>query len=166
MDLHRIVSGFLLLAGGVPALAGAQTISPQAVEQINAATRARVRLVAGDRAILYGPRVDSVSLVYERSQFPRRGGKWVHLPPPLPIAQVTEIQVVRGSHAGSGAKIGAGIGAGLVFFLFLAANTDGFFSAGDVLAGTLIAGVGGAALGALLGSASPRWGTVYPTPAP
>lgn len=168
MHFHRIGSWLLLLAGGVPALAGTQTLPPQAVEQINAATKARVRLVGGDRGILHRPRADSISLGYQRGEFLSPGGRWVQRAAPLQLAQIAQIEVASGSHAGAGAKIGGAIGVGLGIVLFVAANAEdpGYFSTGDAITGTLITGVVGAALGALIGSGSPRWGTVYPLPAP
>ena len=153
--------GWLVLAV-TPARATPQALAPLIVEQINAASTARVRLVTGSRGTLYAPRADSTSITFERSAFLNSGGSFVALPPPLATSQVAEIAVPNGSHAGSGAKIGAGVGAGVA--LLAVAGCSGSIcevTAGEAVGVVTVWTVIGGALGALFGSGSPRWKTIY-----
>lgn len=145
-----------------PTRATPQALAPQIVEQINAATRVRVRLVTGNRGTLYAPRADSAVLAFDRSAFFNSGGSVVVLPPPLAIARVAQIDVPDGSHAGHGAKIGAGIGAG-VALLAVAACSGSIcgVTAGEAVGAVAVWSVIGAGLGAVFGSGSPRWRTIY-----
>lgn len=90
------------------------------------------------------------------------------MPGPLRVDQLSQIQIARGSHAASGAGLGAAIGAGLGIVLSAGANAQdaGYFTTSDYLQGTATLAVLGAALGALIGSGSPRWHTVYPVAEP
>ena len=167
MTLRRIVLGLALL-GCLPDGATAQTLPPEAIQQVNAASRIRVRLTSGEQATLYAPAIDSGSLSYTGSRFLGHGGSLAQLPPPLPVPRITQIQVPRGTHALLGGKIGAGVGCGLSLLAIAVTAGDSWTSptaeeAGrGVVALTLI----GAGVGALIGSASPRWRTVYSAPAP
>jgi hypothetical protein len=74
---------------------------------------------------------------------------------------VIRVEVQRGTHALRGAAIGAAVFGGAALLLALAAGTGG--EGGDSLSAgnLLIAAVGlaiPAGIGALFGSASPRWG--------
>jgi hypothetical protein len=163
----RIQRSFLccLVLAGAPALGRAQVLSSGAVDQINASTRVRVRLHEGRQGKLYAPRADSTSLTYDRSEFLDRGGRLVTLPPPLSIRQLTEIQVPRGSHAGSGAKIGAGVGAGLALLAIVVCHgTICQPSTGEAAVAVVVWALLGTGVGALIGDLSPRWHTVYPAP--
>lgn len=155
-----MLGGWLVLAA-TPTRAAPQALAPQIVEQINAATTVRVRLMTGSRGTLYAPRADSTSLVFERSSFLNSGGSVVALPAPLAIAHVAEIDVPDGSHAGSGAKIGAGVGAGVA--LLAVAGCSGSIcevTTGEAVGAVVVWAVIGGALGALFGSGSPRWKTI------
>jgi hypothetical protein len=161
MRVHRSILCSLVLAAA-PVLARAQALSSQLVEQINTSTRARVRLVTGSRGTLYAPRADSTSLAYDRSEFLNRGGSVVALSAPLPIGQIAEIQVSNGSHADNGAKIGGGVGAGLAL-LAVAACSGSICqpSTGQAVGAVVVWTFIGAGVGALIGSLSPRWKTIY-----
>jgi hypothetical protein len=166
MTLREIFFGVSLL-GCLPAQATAQTLPPEAMQQVNTASRIRVRLASGERGALYAPAIDSASLSYTGSRLLGLGGSLAQLPPPLPVSQITQIQVPHGSHALLGGKVGAGVGCGLSLLAIAVTSGDGWTSptAGEagraIVALTLI----GAGVGALIGSASPRWRTVYDAPA-
>jgi hypothetical protein len=157
-----------LLVAGVPVLATSQELPANVVQQINASTKARVRLVGGGSGTLYSPKADPTSLSSNRSSLLDSGGTAVSGSQLLPIAQLAEIQVAHGSHAGSGAKIGGGLGAALA--LLAVALTSGQDYVSPTTGQAVAAVVGwtgiGAGIGALIGSASPRWQTVYLPPAP
>jgi hypothetical protein len=172
MPLHRAFLCFLLLAVSPLVRGAAQVLPPDVVEQINAATRARVRLVEGARVTLYAPRADSTSLTYDPNKVVDRGGGTAALPAPLSIGQLAEIEVPSGSRAGRGAVIGgavgAGIGAGLALLLIAVCSGNNSYcqpSSGQAVGGfvglTLIGAGAGAGVGVLIGSLSPRWKTVY-----
>jgi hypothetical protein len=163
----RIQRGFLccLVLAAAPTLGRAQVLSSGIVDQINASTRVRVRLREGRQGNLYAPRADSMSLTYDRGEFLDRGGRLVKLPPPLSIRQLAEIKVAQGSHAGSGARIGAGVGAGLaILAIVVCQGTLCQPSSGEAAAAVVVWTVAGAGVGALIGSLSPRWHTVYAVP--
>ena len=161
MAALRILVCFLLV-GTIAARSEAQTLPAQTVQEISAATKARVRLRAGNWVTIYGPRADSTSLTYRRGEFLNRGGALVQLPPPLPVNRLDSIQISRGSHAGSGAKIGGGIMAGLTVLAIVGCNgTICEPSSGGALAALVVWTAIGAGVGALIGSGSPRWETIY-----
>lgn len=167
MILREIFLGVALL-GWLPAPATAQTLPPQAMQQVNAASRIRVRLASGERGTLYAPAIDSGSLSYTGSRLLGSSGSVAQLPPTLPVAQIRLIQVPHGSHALLGGKIGAAVGCGLSLLGIAATSGDGWTSPTPEEAGFGIVAltVMGAGVGALIGSASPRWRTVYDAPAP
>ena len=76
--------------------------------------------------------------------------------------------MARGSNAGKGAFIGGGIGLGLSIVAVIALSGDEWTtpSAGQAVAGMLLNTAAGAGIGALIGSASTRWRTVYQADAP
>ncbi len=166
MRFHRIVSCLLGLAG-VPALASAQALGPEAIEQINTAAQARVRLLDGGHGTVYSPAADSTSLNFKHSVFSNGGGPTMELPGPFQVSQVTKIQVAAGSNAGKGATIGGVIGAALA--LVAIASTSGSIAApttGQAVAGVVVWTGIGAGIGALVGKGSTRWKTVYAPGAP
>lgn len=161
MLVRRSMFCWLVLAA-TPALAQPQALAPQIVEQINAATSVRVRLVTGGRGTLHAPRADSTSIAFERSAFLNSGGSVVAMPAPLAIGRIAEIDVPDGSHAGSAAKVGAGVGAGIA--ILAVAGCQGTIcepTASQAVSAVVLWAVIGGAVGALFGSGSPRWKTVY-----
>jgi len=167
MRFHSILqSSALLVILGTQAWA--QSLTPDALQQVNAASRIRVRLASGERGVLDAPAIDSGNLSYTGNHLLGSSGSLAQLPPPLPVAQVTQIQVPHGSHAPLGGKIGAAVGCGLSLLVIAAASGDGWTSPTPDQAGFAIVAltVVGAGVGAVIGSASPRWKTVYDTSAP
>jgi hypothetical protein len=158
----RVVSCLLLLAGA-PVLASAQELGSEVVGQINASSKARVRLLEGPRATLYSPKADSTSLGFKRGEFVNHAGSVVQLSQPLGVAQVAEIQVAKGSNAGKGAKIGGGIGAALALLAIAVTSGDPYVSpsTGQAVGAVVVWTFIGAGVGALIGSASTRWKPVY-----
>jgi hypothetical protein len=153
----------LLLLGGAPVLASAQELGSDVVGQINASSKARVRLIQGPRATLYSPKADSTSLDFKRGEFVNHAGSVVQLSQPLGVAQVEEIQVAQGTHAGKGAKIGAGVGAGFILLMLVVNKAiDGYPpTTGQAVGGVVAWSLIGSGIGALIGSASTRWKPVY-----
>ncbi len=94
------------------------------------------------------------------------------LPQPLPLSEISEIQL-RANAAGRGAVIGGAVAGGfaLLGVLPLAAACDdlgageqcGIVSA-PVIGTVLVVGAGGAGIGALIGASVKRWKTVYRAP--
>ena len=159
----RVVFCLLLLAGA-PVLASAQELGSEIVGQINASSKARVRLVEGPRATLYSPKADSTSLGFKRGEFVNHAGSVVQLSQPLQVVQVAEIQVAKGSNAGKGATIGAGIGLALgLLAVAVASSEDSYLSpsTGQYASGVVVFTLVGSGIGALIGSTSTRWKPVY-----
>lgn len=158
----RVVSCLLLLAGA-PVLASAQELGSDVVGQINASSKARVRLIEGPRATLYSPKADSTSLEFKRGEFVNNAGSVVQLSQPLGVAQVAEIQVAKGNHAWKGAQIGGGIGAALALLAIAVTAGDPYVSPtpGEAVTGLVVWTAIGGGVGALIGSASTRWKPVY-----
>ena len=164
MRSHAVATALLLLAGhAVPAMA--QELSTETLQAINAASRARVRLgdegwhrLAGTGR---GMSVDS-GRVYVRD------GRSDSSLTEVALGDVRELQVARGSNAGRGAFIGGGIGLALGIVAVIALSGDDWTTptAGQAVAGMLVNTAAGAGIGALVGSASTRWRTVYPADAP
>ena len=167
MRIREIFLGVSLL-GCLAAQATAQTLSPEAIQQVNAASRIRVRLASGEGGTLYAPAIDSGSLSYTGSRVLGQVGSLAQLTAPLPVAQITQIQVPHGSHALLGGKIGAAVGCGLSLLAIAVTAGDSWTSPTPDEAGRAIVALTliGAGAGALIGSASPRWRTVYDAPAP
>ncbi len=167
MRSHQIVASSLLLVG-LSAEISAQELPPEVIQRVSAASMIRVQLVAGGWGSLNAPAVDSAGLSYTGSRFLNRGGGYLELAPPLPIAQVARIQVPHGSHAGRGARIGGAVGLGLSLLAIAVTAGDDWVSpttgqaVGAVVSWTAI----GAGVGALIGSTSRRWTTVYISAAP
>lgn len=96
------------------------------------------------------------------------------LPRPLPLADISEIQLQR-SAAGRGAAVGAAVLGGFTVLATLPftrpcrggladfGNPCGA-SAGDVIMAAMVAGTGGALVGALIGAPIKQWKTIYRTP--
>ena len=153
----------------------AQVTSPQFRDEINAAVKIRA-VGAWGRAELTEPRVDADTIRYSRarvlasfstpSALPQPRG--LVLPQPLPLEDLTEIQVPSGNDAAHGAVAG-GLLLGLIGLVAGVATSscDSCLgrgaSAGNVIGVALIGGAIGAGIGALLGSTSTRWRTVYRT---
>jgi len=160
MRIHRGIL-FSLVLGTMPVLARTQTLDSQIVEQINAASKVRVRLVTGARGTLYAPRADSMSLATTAASLCMgrwRGTTWVPS-----IGQIGEIQVTKGSHAGHGATLGGGVGLGLALLavaLCSPATAFAILRRGGCTCGCRVHLIG-TTVGALIGSISPRWKSIY-----
>jgi hypothetical protein len=148
--------------------ARAQTLTRDALQEVNAAPRVRVRLASGERGTLYAPAIDAGSLSYTGNRLLGSSGNPAQLPSPLPVAQITQIQVPHGTHALLGGKIGAAVGCALSLLVIAGTSGDGWVSPTPGEAGFAVVAltVVGAGVGALIGSASPRWKSVYDTSAP
>ena len=74
-----------------------------------------------------------------------------------------ELQVARGSNAGKGGFLGGVIGLGFGIVAVILASGDDWTTPtpGEAVTGMLITTAAGAGIGALVGSASTRWRTVY-----
>jgi hypothetical protein len=161
MLFHRLVASLVVLVA-LSAELCAQDLAPEVVQQIGAASKIRVMLVGGGRRTLYDPTVDASGLAYSDSLGPA-GDRQAASPSPLPMAQVTRIQVPHGSHAGNGAKIGGALGLGLGVLGVVLASGDSWATptAGEAVGAMLVTTAIGAGVGALVGTAVPRWKTVY-----
>jgi hypothetical protein len=157
---------FLVLLARAPVLVSAQELGSDVVGQINASSKARVRLIEGPRATLYSPKADSTSLEFKRGEFVNNAGSVVQLSQPLGVAQVAEIQVANGTHAWKGAKIGAGVVAALALLATAVSSSsedNGYYSpsTGETVSGVVVFALIGGGIGALIGSTSTRWKPVY-----
>ena len=156
MRPRPIVTALLLLAG-LSASVAAQELSPETLQAIHNASRARVRLAGEGWRPLTGAGADAAggASMYVGG----RGGQ----PSAVPLSQVAQVQVKAGSHAGSGAKIGGAIGLGLSLLAIAATAGDDWAapSGEQAIAGTMFTTAFGAGIGALVGLTSPRWRTVY-----
>src|SRR5918995_168061 len=103
MRWYPIVAAFVLVAS-LSCEAYAQQLSPEVIQWISAASKIRVQLQEGRWRTLHAPAADSVSLSYGDGRFPSGAGGNVRASS-LAVTQLAQIQVARGSHAGSGAKI-------------------------------------------------------------
>jgi hypothetical protein len=153
----------LLFRFALPALVLGQTLSADAIRQINTASKARVNLVERGRGTVYNPTADSSSVAFARSEFMNNGGVYENLASPFEVTHVTEIQVARGTHAGKGAAIGGGIGAviGLLTVAVASGESLGSPTTGETVGAIALCTGVGAGVGALLGLTSTRWKTVY-----
>jgi Trk-type K+ transport system membrane component len=172
MELARL-SAFVVVVLAAPPVLRAQATSAPFQDQINAAVKIRV-VGAWGRAELAEPSVSAGTIRYSRARaltsFSAPSALPLSLslilPQPLPLADVTEVQVPAGNDAVHGAVVGGLLLGGLMLVAGVAASscdaciTSGA-SAGDVISVTLVAGAIGAGIGALLGSTSTRWKTVY-----
>jgi hypothetical protein len=167
MRFYHIVGSSLLLVSLSAEVSGQEPAS-EVSQQVSAASKIRVRLVRGGWGTLDGPAIDSVTLSYTGSRFLNRRGGNVQLAAPLPMAQVAQIQVPRGSHAGRGAQIGGTAGLGLSLLMVAAMASDPWLSptTGEAVGFAVGGTVMGVGLGALIGSTSRRWTTVYRAGAP
>lgn len=85
---------------------------------------------------------------------------------PIPLEAIERVQVRR-SNAGRGSLIGLGIGTALGLFYVASTSGDEWFGPSDTGEGILMVGsmaASGAAWGALIGSLSKGWRTVYERP--
>jgi hypothetical protein len=158
----------LLLALLLPSLAAAQLLDTTTIAQINAATRAQLRLRSGARGVVHQPAATASTVAFASAEFLTPGGNRATADSPLPVGEIERIQVAIGNAALGGAKIGAGIGAGLALVAALVTAGEDFVSLTPAEAAVSIvvtAGFGGL-VGALIGSGSTRWQTVYPAAAP
>ena len=162
MRPRPILTALLLLAGTLTPLA-AQELSPEALQAIHNASRVRVRLAGEGWHPLRGTTADSASITASEPMLYVGNGRAGRPPGAVPLSRVAQVQVRAGSHAGSGAKIGGAIGLGLAALGLLVASGDEWTSptTGQVVSGLVITPLFGAGVGALVGSASPRWRTVY-----
>ncbi|MFL5517261.1 MAG: hypothetical protein ACJ8DJ_13965 [Gemmatimonadales bacterium] len=164
MRAHSVVTVLLLLVGrGLPA--AAQELSAETLQAINSASRARARLGDAEWHRLAdtgrGMSADGAR-VYVQDGATTSSLTEVALP------EVRELQVARGSNAGKGAFIGGAIGLGLSLVAVIALSGDDWAapSSGQAVAGMLVNTAAGAGVGALIGSASTHWRTVYQADAP
>ena len=166
MRASRIVASSLLLVC-LSVEVRAQELPPAVIHQVGAASQVRVRLVEGGWGTLSGPSMDSVSLSYTGSRFRGPSGR-VQLAAPLPMTQVAQIQVPHGSHSGSGARIGGAIGLGITLLAIVATSGSDWASptTGQAVVAGMVWTAIGSAVGALIGSGSRRWTTVYTADAP
>jgi len=163
MRSHAVITALLLLAGRVVP-AAAQGLSTETLQAINTASRARVRLADPGWHRLAGTGQGASAdgtLVYVRD------GAGSSLSE-VSLRDVRELQVARGSNAGKGAFIGGGIGLALGIAAVIAASSDDWTTpnGGQAIVGMLMFTATGAGLGALAGSASTHWQTVYGADAP
>ncbi|MGH7676373.1 MAG: hypothetical protein ACREMV_13965 [Gemmatimonadales bacterium] len=142
----------------------AQVPTPSLQDQINAAARIRV-LTPQVRAEVERPRLANDSLSWSTgTAMSLRSGRTIPLTPPLALGDVTRVEIRNGTHAARGAAIGGGIGAVLGLTASAAMASDEFFSdmsTGDYVVVIAVPTLGGAILGAIIGTAVPRWETVY-----
>lgn len=157
-----IVAALLLLAGPLAPLA-AQGLSPETLQAIHNASRARVRLAGEGWHPLSGTGADSAGVAAGEASIFIGPGHAGQLSGAVPLSQVAQVQVKAGSHAGSGAKIGGAIGLGLsLLAIAVTAGDDWTAPTGEqAIAGTMMTTAIGAGIGALVGLTSPRWRTVY-----
>jgi hypothetical protein len=167
MRFYEIVVSSLLIVC-LSAEVSAQELASGVSHQISAASKVRVQLVGGQWGTLHQPGLDTAGLSYTGSRFLNRGGGYVQLATPLPLAQVTQIQVPNGSLAGRGARIGGALGLGLSLLAIAATSGDSWVSptTGQAVGAAIAWTATGAGVGAIIGSASRRWTTVYKTAAP
>jgi hypothetical protein len=164
MRSHTVVTVLLLLGGRI-APVGAQELSSETQQAINTAAHARVRLADAEWHRLAGTGSGMSSDV---AQVYVRDGRADSPLTEVSLRDVRELQVARGSNAGKGAFIGGALGLGLGIVAVIAASGDEWTAptAGQAVAGMLIFSGAGAGLGALAGSASTHWRTVYKADAP
>jgi hypothetical protein len=162
MRPRSLVTALLLLAGPLTTLA-AQELSTEALQAIHSASRARVRLAGEGWRPLTGTAADSAGGAATGALLYVGSGPSGQPSGAVPLSQIAQVQVRSGSHAGSGAKIGGAIGLGLTVLALIAASGDEWTSptAGQAVGSLIVTPLFGAGIGALVGSASPRWRTVY-----
>ena len=158
MRAHAVVTALLLLTRVIPA--SAQELSAETLQAINAASRARVRLGDEGWHRLAGT---GRGMSADGGRLYVRDGKADSSLTEVALGDVRELQVARGSNAGKGAFIGGAIGLGLSIVAVIALSGDDWAtpSAGQAVAGMLVNTAAGAGIGALVGSASTHWRTVY-----
>lgn len=145
----------------VAAAAGAQTPESTLSTRINGQALIRVSGRWGSR-LLVQPRLSGGALTYAATE-PADS-----LASPLRLDSVERIQV-RGSAAGTGALIGAigGLVGGMALSIGVTSTlcNDGGCSnqAGGTAGIAIVSTMGGALLGALIGSVSRKWQTIYST---
>lgn len=129
---------------------------------------ARADPASGEWGTVYRPVVDSGGFYYTAGYRTGQDRRRAPPPPPIPVARIALIQVPHGSYALLGGKIGAGIGCVLSLMAVAAGSTDGWTTLSGAEAGRAIVSLTfiGGGVGALIGSASPRWKTVYRAPPP
>jgi hypothetical protein len=164
MRAQAVATVLLLLVGrGLPA--AAQELSTETLQAINTASRARVRLADAEWHRLAGT---------GRGMSPDGARVYLHdrgatgSLTEVALGDVRELQVAGGSNAGKGAFIGGAIGLGLGIVAVIALSGDEWItpSGGQAIAGMFLNTAAGAGLGALIGSASTHWRTVYRADAP
>jgi hypothetical protein len=161
MRSRFLLTMLLLLAAAFQPLA-AQELSPEALSAIQSASHARARLTGEGWHRLAGS-ATSPAASPDGAQLYLAAGRGGEPTTPIALSRVAQVQVARGSHAGSGAKIGGGIGLGLSLLAIAITAGDDWAAptAGQAIAGTILNTAFGAGVGALIGLASPRWHTVY-----
>jgi hypothetical protein len=164
MRSHAVFTVLLLLAGhAVPGMA--QELSTETLQAINAASRARVRLGDEGWHRLAGT---GRGMSADGGRVYVRDGSSDSSLTEVALGDVRELQVARGSNAGKGAFIGGGIGLALGIAAVIAASSDDWTTPtpGEGVVGMLVFTAAGAGIGALAGSASTHWQTVYGADAP
>lgn len=150
----------LFLLGLCPAAARAQTLSEQAIAQINAAAEVRVRIPSGKRRTLHAPQADSISVRYTLGDERDRAATGPRQQAVL-LTDVVEIERPTGNHLRKGAILGGLIFGGYVLLLDRANIGWGPASSSQTARDTFMATLIGAGIGALIGIGSKRWETVY-----
>ena len=153
----------LLLSVLVPLGTSAQSLDTAAVARINDATQARLRLHGGSHGVVQKPQATPAGIAYDRGTFRTEGGNPVEPARPVPLSEILEIDVARGTQAGRGATIGAIAGGTLALLAALVTSGEDFVSLtpGEAVAAVAVWAAIGAGVGALIGSQSPRWHSVY-----
>jgi hypothetical protein len=161
MRPRPLLTTLLLLAAAHTPLA-AQELSPEALQAIHNASRARVRLAGEGWHPLNATAADSAGAANGGLLY-LGNGRAGQPPGAVPLSQIAQVQVKAGSHAGSGAKIGGAIGLGLSLLAVAVTAGDDWAAptGGQAIAGTFVTTAFGAGIGALVGLTAPRWRTVY-----
>lgn len=148
---------------GVTAAPGQALATDSLAARLDAVARIRVHSADG-WAELRHPQMVGDSIAFERGvRIDRRSGRRSDVEGPLALTTFDRIEVREGNHAGRGALIGGLIGVGVGLAAGIAMSQDEFFQAttGQVLQITLVSGMTWATVGALIGTAVPRWRSVY-----
>jgi hypothetical protein len=164
MRSHIVVTVLLLLGGRIAPIA-AQELSSETLQAINTAAHARVRLADAEWHRLAGT---GSGMSSDHAQVYVRAGRADSPVTEVSLRDVRELQVARGSNAGKGAFIGGALGLGLGIVAVIGASGDDWTTPtpGQAVTAMLVSTIAGAGIGALVGSASTHWRTVYEADAP
>jgi hypothetical protein len=168
MTGSQVFYACVLLASATPCQhLKAQGLSDSLAASIDSAPRLRVRL-STRWVMLDHPRIQRDSLTFATGRTIDRGGRWITVKPPLSLAAVQAIQRASGNRAAKGALWGGAIGTGLGLVLAIGAASEpqSYGSPTGSESAELVIGLGvvGGLVGALIGSRSTRWVTIYSAP--